>query len=904
MRESPQYQFSFSVIMAVYNVEEYLQESIDSLVSQDFGFEKIQLILVDDGSTDRSSAICDEYGARYPKNVIVIHKANGGVASARNEGIKYATGRFLNFMDSDDKMSKDAFHKVYQFFCTHEEETDIVTIPIELFDGASGPHWQNWKFEKGSRIIDLNTETETTVMFVTASFFAYRVKDQIEFDPRLVVAEDMKVLLSVLAEKMTLGVVADCVFYYRKRKQDENSLIQTAKRKRGWYFEYFDYFFDWAVRFYYERFGFIPAVIQYELMFDLQWRICEKYDLEMKEVLSKKEQEQYKERLFNAIISLEDEIIVCQKFLKEHQKSFLLQKKYGMGPHNSRTDDDVNLSFNEIEMEPMSNQTVQLDFIKLDNSDVTIEGSIKTFGIEWGEGPPEVFLTAGENQKTECKCFWREMDNQLCLGETTQKSLAFNGRISIETRTLPLTIGIEVHLYPAVIRMKHIEYGEFAPIGKYNSSYYCGKDLVLQPAQNGIQISKRGSNLVRREIQFLNDLWRHHQEGTRKAVIARLMYRGVKWTKRKEIWLISDRIMRAGDNGESFFRFLGEQHEGEANYYFLVHPESPDYNRLKQYGRVVPMMSFKHKLLYLLCDFNISSHADPANANPFHGHIEGYRDILADKRFVFLQHGIIKDDLSEWLARPRMNLYGFITSSRPEHQSILQYDYEYTEEEVWLTGLPRFDYISADRDKAKLITIAPTWRLYLMPTWNCQTGEKHLIKDVEKSTCVLFYNALLNNERLLGAAEQHGYQIAFFPHPNWQDHLEVFQQNEKVQFFGKEKKYEDIYQESSLMVTDYSSAIFDFVYMGKPVIYAQFDKDEFFAGEHVYQKGYFDYERDGLGEVEYDLESTVDRIIEYMENGCQMKEEYRKRADQFFAFHDQRNCERVYDRMMQQRQKE
>lgn len=63
--------------------------------------------------------------------------------------------------------------------------------------------------------------------------------------------------------------------------------------------------------------------------------------------------------------------------------------------------------------------------------------------------------------------------------------------------------------------------------------------------------------------------------------------------------------------------------------------------------------------------------------------------------------------------------------------------------------------------------------------------------------------------------------------------------------------------------------------------------------------GYFDYERDGFGEVEYDLDSTVDRIIEYMASDCQLKEKYRKRIDNFFVFHDKNNCQRVYEKIME-----
>ena len=86
--------------------------------------------------------------------------------------------------------------------------------------------------------------------------------------------------------------------------------------------------------------------------------------------------------------------------------------------------------------------------------------------------------------------------------------------------------------------------------------------------------------------------------------------------------------------------------------------------------------------------------------------------------------------------------------------------------------------------------------------------------------------------------------------------------------------------------------------MKKPVIYAQFDYDEFFAGAHVYKRGYFDY-KNGFGEIEYDLASTVNRIIEYLENDCKLKDEYRNRIEKFFAYHDKNNCERVYKKIIE-----
>ena len=147
------YKYKVSVIMAVYNVEQFLRESIDSVIAQDIGFEHIQLILVDDGTPDGSGAICDEYAEKYPDNIVVIHKENGGVSSARNAGLDVAEGELVNFLDSDDTMTPETFRAVYEFYKAHQRETDIVVVPMHFFDGETGQHTLNYKFQKGNRVI-------------------------------------------------------------------------------------------------------------------------------------------------------------------------------------------------------------------------------------------------------------------------------------------------------------------------------------------------------------------------------------------------------------------------------------------------------------------------------------------------------------------------------------------------------------------------------------------------------------------------------------------------------------------------------------------------------------------------------------------------------------------------------
>ena len=123
--------FEFSVLMPIYNVEKYLAEAIDSLINQSIGFEEnIELVIVDDGSPDNSKDISLKYQEKYPDNIKVFSKSNGGQASAFNFGLKHVQGKYINFLDSDDYLSPNTFEDVHNFLEEHDDEVDVVSIPM------------------------------------------------------------------------------------------------------------------------------------------------------------------------------------------------------------------------------------------------------------------------------------------------------------------------------------------------------------------------------------------------------------------------------------------------------------------------------------------------------------------------------------------------------------------------------------------------------------------------------------------------------------------------------------------------------------------------------------------------------------------------------------------------------
>lgn len=323
-----EYKYKVSVVMAVYNVEAYLREAIDSIVEQDIGFENIQLILVDDGSPDGSGAICDEYAAKYPDNILAIHKENGGVSSARNEGLKHVQGQYVNFLDSDDKLAENAIQVVCKFFDANYEKTDLVSFRPEFFDGKKGEHILNIKFKKGERVIDLDREwANTSQLFINSTLIKSECLKGLCFDSRLAYAEDAQLVQKILSNKFTLGVCPDAIYWYRIRSSGEQSAIQAAQGRKGWYSQYLKYFQLHTVEYYMQKVGYVPRFVQNTLMYDLQWRIRQERIPEG--VLSELEKQEYRDLFAKALSYIEDDVIFAQKSIYREHQMLALMMKYG-----------------------------------------------------------------------------------------------------------------------------------------------------------------------------------------------------------------------------------------------------------------------------------------------------------------------------------------------------------------------------------------------------------------------------------------------------------------------------------------------------------------------------------------------------------------------------------------------
>jgi CDP-glycerol glycerophosphotransferase (TagB/SpsB family) len=160
------------------------------------------------------------------------------------------------------------------------------------------------------------------------------------------------------------------------------------------------------------------------------------------------------------------------------------------------------------------------------------------------------------------------------------------------------------------------------------------------------------------------------------------------------------------------------------------------------------------------------------------------------------------------------------------------------------------------------------------------------------------WKGFLNDKEFRNMIHANDLKVIFYPHRCMQRFLSFFKPDDPSIIMADPEKYDvqELLKESAILITDYSSVAMDFAYMKKPLIYYQFDKETFVNEQ--YGSGYFSYERDGFGPVEYEIGGLKQALRNYIENGFNMEEKYRGRRDDFFELNDCNNCERNYQAVL------
>ncbi len=879
--------YLFSVIIPIYNTEDFLRECIDSIVTQTVGFkENIQLILVNDGSTDSSERICLEYRDRYPQNIVYRYKENGGVASAMNKGLEAAKGAYVNFFGSDDIWSKDAFKHVKRFMNRHAmDEVALLSCKIEYFGQKNGEHPLNYKYEQ-DEIVNLHDKPNYVQLTTGNCFFKRQAVENVSAEEGMNYTEDALLINQILLETCKYGVVSKGVYFYRKRT-DHSSLASQAGITKVRYVEspyrFAKRLFDLSK----EKYGKVLAFIQYTVMYEMQWRFTEK----LPDTMTEEEIQAYKSIMQSLLEDIDAKCIYEQKNMGLLKKAYAFKLKYGEDFFQRVQWEKGKAFFEDTRVYNMRTPArCKIYNLRITDKRIIMDGTTDIGMLGLG-----LKLYVQDSKRTFHAVSivpFPKNDVHSFTGERIFEGVRFHVDLPLEGKRWLRFVAVfpngdRIRLKPWFSIFSKLNH-------RYEHSYWRDDRYLLKLEENKIKIFEYKRRVhVASEMRFLTDLIRAN---CWKQVRIRLLYHINKRFHRKPIWIISDRYFKAGDNGENFFKYaVSQNRENRRAIYFLFDKTKPDYQRLRQYGKILDPYSLGYRIKFLMADKIISSHADSVVINPFKG--EGYNFVdLFNFDYVYLQHGVLPGDLSGWLNKFNKNMRLFITSTEREYESVLEGNYVYTRREVKLAGMTRHDALGVTPIE-KTIVFLPTWREKLAGDILPDERDRVYVEDFRDTYYCQFYNRLINDERLLAALKKTGYKGEFYVHPSFRKQTADFVGNDIIKVGADLADYEEILNKAALMVTDYSSVAFDFGYQRKPIVYSQFDSDTWDA-DHFYEKGYFDYEKDGFGPVAYDLEETVTHIVAYLEKDCQIENKYRERADQFFKYSDHHNCQRVYNEII------
>lgn len=876
----------FSVTVAVYDVEEYIASTLRSFKRQDINPELVEYIIVDDGSPDNAVQIAAKFARRHP-NVLVITKPNGGVGETRKLALALARGVWTTAVDPDDIIRYDYFSEAKRFLdADTENRISILSSRVLITNGADGTyrdtHPLGAKFRGGNRVVSMLEEPSAIQMGATA-FLQLDVLREHELTFKTEIKptfEDGNLVCRYLAhfEDPVVGLLSTSHYYYRKRA-DSSSLVQSSWLKPERYtvvprLGYLD-----ALEYAQEQLGYIPDWLANIVLYDLTWYFKE--DEKMGSVVAGIPNDQKEE--FLAATRDIFSYLSCEQILRQplNKPSWRLREsilryfdleksaarifRWGLRP-------DGNRNYSLVTSPGEHNITVYSAGKPLE---VFPEGITNRIYFD------EVFATEYSFNLPDAPTYFM-VDGQplTAVSRLPQEEASEDEDLYLANLTSEIRASMPVH-------------------SRYQKIWQ--RWLVAAGIQNvrlwGVAWQKICAN-IQRSLEKRKPL---EDEVTRQAVEEYLESEQAE--RFNGAWLLLDHADRADDNAEHLYRYL-LHNEPEIQAFFLLDKASSDWPRLEaegfrllDYGSVEAMAAARKAAIVA------SSDAVEECIYPAPRRIFG----APDYQFVFLQHGITKDDISRWLNGKKIDLV--VSATEGEYRAFTweESPYEYKYFNSALTGFPRYDNLHRLAQLKKPVDEGP-YTLFLMPTWrqNLRDAMNEAGTEAERIAVMMeseFYQnwwGFLQDEHLQKLVQDGKLRVRFMAHPSFGEILSQLEKPEGIEFLlPGDAPFQELIVEADFFLTDYSSLAYDCAYVGTPVAYFQFDRETMFAGGHTYRQGYFDYFRDGLGPVLEERESVLGWVEDTLASGCVNEAQYEFRRRQTYRYLDGNNCARTTEVMKQ-----
>ena len=613
----------------------------------------------------------------------------------------------------------------------------------------------------------------------------------------------------------------------------------------------------------------------------------------------------YMQLLTRILSYVDEEIIIHSPLLSSGHvltlKLLLLRIKkndYAWYPDTADRDGALVLLDNDLLFAGLSDLHVQLSLIDYADGHLEIDGSIPDL-----YHPKDLSLYADFDGVQYPVCYNSRYSLSKCFHITYAKLNTFHVSIPVppseKDRILQFYLVTSDHKYVGTLGFPNYtsRFSKAFPHAYWRFgtcfSFRSGNSIHIQPA--------RQLNTLYHELRLWREIWLKKDGAYRPQLPLKILNFLLRpYFSRKRIWLFFDKIYKGGDSAEYLYRYCNKQKDGIKKYY-LLDKQVPDYTRMKQEGlRPLKRGSLLHRLVFLNADIVIASNSTvfPFNDYTFDTSFPIRGEVHFDVACV--QHGMSIQKIAIAQNRLRDNIKLYFCASRYEIENLSKPIYDYADYDILkLTGVPRFDGLH-DRHQ-KILLFSPTWRMNsAMPVSASEGVARDYNPNFRHTDYFKVYNSLMNDPRLLAAARQYGYRIQYVLHPIVSPQAEDFTKNDLVEIIPSTgaMSYEKLFCEAALMVTDFSGVQFDFAYMRKPVVYLHHND----IPQH-YENGTFFYDTMGFGEICHTNDELIDVLCEYMKHDCVMPQMYRERADDFFAFSDDHNCERIYPHLLAHEEK-
>lgn len=882
----------FSLVVPVYNVEPFLPAFLDSLARQSVPHEDCELIFVNDGSTDGSADLIRAWIARTGTPAEIVDQPNHGLSAARNAGLERATGRWVSFPDPDDVLDPQYLRAVREFIASRTVPGDLVCTRLMILDDGTGEitdtHPLHRRFDAGTRVVNLEGSPEVIHLSAATGFYQRAVIERLglRFDPSIRPNfEDASFTALYLSSSTPprLGIVADARYRYRKRA-DASSLVQGGWAREERYTTVPERGYLALLRQLERRLGTVPVWAQNLVLYDLLFYFRQDQSTTSPTARVPPAWTDRFHELAEEILRLIDVETI---------------DAFAVMPTSRQLKAALIIGYKRERTVPGSLRLASLD------------GDQRLVAIRYfcGSPPPaeELWLDGRADRPAYAKTrdifyLGRLLLHERILWVPAMKEI----RVAINGRRMPLELGTDPALVdaatPELIWRRLLDRPPPSP-GVPDPPGTSPAVTTGHRVRAAIRARFPGAVRAFRRLRP-----RAPAGATRRGQLKTSPFAGLDPRQDARIrgdatsnavrrryagaWTFMDRDTEAHDNAEHLYRYV-RRHHPEVNAWFVLRRESRDWSRLANEGfRLVPYGSADHVHLLLNTDHLVSSQADNYVARP----LDAARFGKKSWRFTFLQHGVTKDDLSRWFNT--MPIDRFITASPAEHESIVadHTPYVFTDKEVRLTGFPRHDRLlelGRRADRADLILVMPTWRSWLLARLT-NSNARDLVVPLETSAFWQSWTDLLGSPELKAIAEQARLAIAFVPHPTMQNHLAPSDVPQWVSLHSYETSdVQELLARAAVTVTDYSSQAFESAYLERPVVYYQFDRDEFFSGAHVYRKGTWDYETDGFGPVTLTRAEALDAIRDAVARG-EPADSFLARMRAAFSHRDGRCCERTF----------